>query len=966
MSTIGEWLKSVHASASDPNNPQPGLIDLVEWPEDWLKSPFNPDPADRKAAWDLYTEFRTRIITQPLHFRDGDEKTALDSIVDVFRDARKMIREHGPECTLTATLSIYVFNVIVRPFTARWHRGLLAAQLDHEDGRRTFRAELAILQAKLCEFQEALGRLALDGKFQKDAESGLRQIQSQKIDLGQPISFTCLLGLKKDVSDKFVAAEKPEVDARRVATGCKAKADEDLVGLAISGGGIRSATLALGVVKGLAENDVLKDVDLVSTVSGGGYLGSFLSSYLNDSSSEVGPGPDQQPFHRDGAAEAAPLRFLRNNSRYILPSGFLAWCRMIGAALFGMLSNLVMAGTVVVGAVLLTQIGMGSELRKLAPPHFGGYSVEISNYTIATWLLVGMALLALPVFQNLGRWSPTTAWIRGRWEWICILGVVVAGSMTLFDLIPFGHYRYNVAIHRVTGVVGDAPGWSLRATMLALSSLGALLAARSEAVHRLERYLPRLKSLLFTLLWLAGPALLLLIYLELTRVHVIEAHDADLRIYQMTWPIHWEFTFSPWLCGLLGIGALYSLLHNINFSSPHRFYRNRLCETYLLKHCAAPAAGTPVYADDTLKLTDLRNQPNATAPYHLINAALNLPASSHPELRGRNSDFFLFSKHFCGSPLVGYEATEKWQACDRHLNLGTAMAISGAAAAPHMGMGSVRGAAFLLTLLNVRTHYWVRRPGRGILPAPLASVVGAPGPAYLVREAFGQVDESAAYLNVSDGGHLENLAIYELLRRRCKFIIAIDGECDPEIQFGSLMRLQRFAWIDLGTKIELPVDELRWIAPQPLQLKPRGGPMEPADREAFGTSAIPTLRRERFTKSHFALGRIYYPKDRPDDPNCPDTVGWLLYIKSSMTGDEPDYIQEYRTRHPEFPQETTADQVFEEDQFEAYRRLGRHITDTLFTPEFQSPDNPAAAKQVLSLKAWFQAWADCLVERKST
>ena len=60
-----------------------------------------------------------------------------------------------------------------------------------------------------------------------------------------------------------------------------ASVDQQLSGLALSGGGIRSATFSLGVIQALVEKGKFKFVDYISTVSGGGYIGSCVSSVLN-------------------------------------------------------------------------------------------------------------------------------------------------------------------------------------------------------------------------------------------------------------------------------------------------------------------------------------------------------------------------------------------------------------------------------------------------------------------------------------------------------------------------------------------------------------------------------------------------------------------------------------------------------------------------------------------------------------
>jgi hypothetical protein len=159
-------------------------------------------------------------------------------------------------------------------------------------------------------------------------------------------------------------------------------------------------------------------------------------------------------------------------------------------------------------------------------------------------------------------------------------------------------------------------------------------------------------------------------------------------------------------------------------------------------------------------------------------------------------------------------------------------------------------------------------------------------PHVLLREMTMRLDEKRDFVNLSDGGHIENLATIELLRRRCKLIVIGDGECDPEMHFVGLATLLRTARIDLGIHIDINLDELR-------------------------------LNAERCSAAHLVIGRIIYPGEKEH--------GYLLYLKSSCTGDEDEVVGEYRHRSPTFPHETTADQFFTEGQFEAYRALGQHI-----------------------------------------
>ncbi len=130
------------------------------------------------------------------------------------------------------------------------------------------------------------------------------------------------------------------------------------------------------------------------------------------------------------------------------------------------------------------------------------------------------------------------------------------------------------------------------------------------------------------------------------------------------------------------------------------------------------------------------------------------------------------------------------------------MAISGAAVSPQMGLGSMPTLSALLTLLNVRLGFWITRPGR--------LTIGPPGFLCLLREMTGTgMSERKPWLNLSDGGHIENMGVYELLRRRCKFIVCVDGEADPESTFHGQMTLVRHAQIDFGVRIEPRLDDIR-------------------------------------------------------------------------------------------------------------------------------------------------------------
>jgi hypothetical protein len=309
--------------------------------------------------------------------------------------------------------------------------------------------------------------------------------------------------------------------------------------------------------------------------------------------------------------------------------------------------------------------------------------------------------------------------------------------------------------------------------------------------------------------------------------------------------------------GLVAFGLL-----NVNLTGPHRLYRDRLARAFILER---EDDDRPVYLKDINR--------NNLAPYHLVNATVNLPSSTDQALRERRSDFFLFSREYCGAPSIGYEKTPEWKTNGADADLATAMAVSGAAASSYMGLGSIPSLTALLTFLNVRLGFW-------ILCAGHKDRFKAPGFACLIREMTGfAMSEKQKWVNLSDGGHIENMGVYELLRRRCKFIISVDGESDPQSTFEGHLTLVRHAQIDFGIRIDSKLNELRPDA------------------------------TSKYSQSHAMFCRVHYPAQGGKEAG----TGLILYIKLSVTGNESELIRRYRLLHTDFPHQTTLDQFFDEE-----------------------------------------------------
>jgi hypothetical protein len=363
---------------------------------------------------------------------------------------------------------------------------------------------------------------------------------------------------------------------------------------------------------------------------------------------------------------------------------------------------------------------------------------------------------------------------------------------------------------------------------------------------------------------------------------------------------------------------LLSWLLTPNANSLHRLYRDRLSKAFLFDPTSRPAEkptpneasidqGRDFGALDTMRLSDLSE---SCVPYHLINATLNIQGSDYANRRGRNADFFLISKYWIGSAATGYAPMEQFEPAASDLDLATAMAISGAAVSSNMGVYSVRPLTPTLAILNIRLGYWMKNPAfwapTGAATTsrrtyPRAWMPKHRSALFLWSEITGRLYENADEVYLTDGGHIENLGIYELLRRRCRFIIAIDVEPDVTMHFPALVRLERFARIDLGIRITLPWEAIR---------KTTLALMSAAAGTAQASPPSPQ------PGPHATIGTIDYGGGE---------IGYLMYVKTSLTGDENDYIRDYARRYSRFPHESTGDQFFNEEQFEVYRALGFHI-----------------------------------------
>ncbi|MFN0299770.1 MAG: patatin-like phospholipase family protein [Burkholderiales bacterium] len=346
------------------------------------------------------------------------------------------------------------------------------------------------------------------------------------------------------------------------------------------------------------------------------------------------------------------------------------------------------------------------------------------------------------------------------------------------------------------------------------------------------------------------------------------------------------------LAGVILAALLLSWRINVNLFSLHHFYRNRLTRCYLgaTNDNRRPHPLTGFDPDDDVRLSVLREQ----KPLHIIGTAINLNRGKQLAWQNRRAASFAFTPLHAGYEPAsrqvagGYRDTAMYgrDANGTSIQLGSVVAISGAAASPNQGFHTSPAVAFLLTVFNVRLGHWCGNTTD-------ASAWRSRDPLFSLRywwaEFTGRAGQDDRFVSLSDGGHFENLGIYELVRRRCGLILASDAGADPQYAFDDLAEAIRKCYTDFGVEIRFrsKVDDIRSAG-----------------------AGKPSVR-------HHAVADIIYPNQT--------FQGTLVYWKSSLTDNTPPDIMHYQRSHNDFPHESTADQFFDESQFESYRHLGYEV-----------------------------------------
>ncbi len=526
-----------------------------------------------------------------------------------------------------------------------------------------------------------------------------------------------------------------------------------------------------------------------------------------------------------------------------------------------------------------------NELADLDREWLGRINAMILRLAVG-WTVFALGCLIFPVLVSLVDKSPTAAnWSGERISVMGALSVLIGGAAAWLGKIwP-----------SVESFV-DKPGVMDRVRAYVPTALGTLFAA--------------------SLLVVFGGIL----YLVLSQMQDAVAAWWDLGDVKDQ-PKWLPLILQAVVAGILFLGVWCFRRVNVNRFSMHAVYRNRLTRAFLgsarNKRDQDPFTGfdprdnTPLSA-----LLDTGRSDTISSLFPVINMTLNITAGTNTAWAERQAASFTATPLVCGSaalrhpsqaatvidPAGAFVPTTRFagletltehptKATESGPGLGSALTVSGAAVSPNWGYHSSRVTAFIMTLFNVRLGIWLPNPSKATpdelrLARPRNSLMA------LINEMLGETTDDCQAIYLSDGGHFENLGLYEMLRRRCSSILVVDAGADVSCTLFDLGNAIRKAEIDFGISITMQ---------KPMYVYPRTR-LE-AESELSATAL------------GFAYGDIDYGGGH---------TGHLLYIKPSFLPQIPADVRSYGAEHKAFPHESTLDQWFSESQFESYRILGRY------------------------------------------
>jgi hypothetical protein len=835
--------------------------------------------------------------------------------------------------------------------------------------------------------------------------------------------------------DAMSPSEQAVIEKERAVIGISraerlGEADAPWSGIGLSGGGIRSATFCLGVLQALAQMDLLRRFDYISSVSGGGYTATSLQwwwgSPREDGDGAVQTAANRYPFglgasdfpygpvrpDPDFIGPPAPtlargmgnLAFLRAHSSYLTPGHGLTLWSILGVLFRTVLiSSLTWLPLLAVGFVGLSAVGYLLDWAfgwlHVRSPFFGLLPIpsrwtELCHedllchlgypalYALGLWgvyIITGLVLAAALLFVLVSR-APqdnrhhvrtisifgagallsggASWWIFAQYQELDISTLLIAAALAVMCAV----WLVIVASELLTPRSLNASYWLRRKTEQFLgvaflpslavlvfstiplipffsigyiasygpkAAIGALVGLLSGVGSALYGYYTFLRNVVPGVIGqiVATAGAMISLYMTAVIAYVLATlflhsndtlsvpttllsllatdngmlSSADTELFKAVRPY-----IQVGVGGAMLLAMAIAFFANINLVGFHRFYRDRLMEAFMPKDSAVEKMQSdfsPVA--DSLSVGALRRYFEArkpgdrwrARPYPLINTNVILIADDNQKVASRGGDNFVISPFVVGSSSTGWQDTLEYIECNGPLTLASAMAASGAAAnasAGSLGTGITTNpfVSAVMTLLNMRLGLWVSNPSRPgwrrARSIPTFLMTG-------IYSAFYKHRHDSKFLELTDGGHFENLGLYELVRRKLQIVLIIDGEEDPSISLSSLVSATRRVEQDFGARIDFPSGE---AGPERLVMYP-------------SASGYPA--GVKYAKAPFLVGTIAYNDG---------SHGVLIYVKATIIREMDFTTAGYLANNPAFPHQTTVDQFFDPDQFDAYRFLG--------------------------------------------
>jgi hypothetical protein len=563
------------------------------------------------------------------------------------------------------------------------------------------------------------------------------------------------------------AAENDWLTRRRQAAGLQPP-DEDLVGLAFSGGGIRSATFNLGVLQALDAGGMMGKIDYLSSVSGGGYVAScytWLRARLAGASVFAASLAD---------GSGCVLDWLRSHGKYLVSHrGFSIWT-LIASILAATFINVLVLGP----PLIFTIYGMTLDWLPVEWPDWlmlpGGH---VPRGHHGYWLVLAAGVLCLAAFPLVATvfallaGIPRLSDVRRIDRLRVFMGRLIAFGPALIavGLIPIAATLGEMAEHFFTGQRAHEIGKHTSYLAPIITGFLSMLLDRRKCGNNSGR---------LTMIGLS-----LIVYGLLILCYHIAAHVG-------------HHLHAPLYVGLIALSVLLAFVCDINRVSIHAYYRARLSDTFLPDVGGGQKVDPGNFALDEIG-------PEKGAPLQIINTTLNTTSSGNERLRSRQGASFFFSPLFAGSSATGFRRINAY--VRGRMALSNAFTISGAAIDPDMFATNARAVSFLMALFNVRLGFWSHNPRCAHERDPLRPWWWV----FITREMLGiGLNEKERHVHLSDGGGFENLGIYELIRRRVRHLIVTDAGEDPHATLSDLGRAIERVRVDFGAEIDLSVDRI--------------------------------------------------------------------------------------------------------------------------------------------------------------